>query len=417
MSYLDFNYICTDLSEHGIGIIKNDDGCYEIFDDVSNSYESWNISYDEIQKELYFVWKERIKQKRYTREAFEFERNLGKHLEQLATSIFNRTWKPGGYYDFKVYHPNRTISAPYYKDRIVEQWHADKFIKPFLESKLRNENVACRKNMGPPAAKKIILDILNEMYEKYGTDFYIFQYDIKGFFDNENHDVIRNLFSGMQLLGFILFMNIIDDWDQKEGYAYESNPQGHYGTPKGNLPSQWSGLAYLNDIDWYIASREDTEGQVRYMDDGIVAFHFKSSCKDCKIKIERMLKDGNMGIVLHPKKTRYFPVKQGFNFCGWHYMLSDDGKIDVSVKTERKKAIKKRMSRCREKYYNGSLNFFDVKQRLNSTYSYLDQGNTKKFKRYLSYRYRFTKDEHLYHKDISYRFKKRKKTTKEENDI
>ena len=101
--------------------------------------------------------------------------------------------------------------------------------------------------------------------------------------------------------------------------------------PKGNLPSQWIGLAYLNEVDWYIAQRDDNEGQVRYMDDFLTFFHLKSSCKDCKIKIEKYLEEHLMGVRLHPKKTKYMPIKQGFTFCGWQYSIDDKGRIKCRV--------------------------------------------------------------------------------------
>lgn len=391
---------------------RDKEGNITIRDDPTNSYETWHLTRDEIEHELYECWIERIKQKSYTKEAYEFERNLGYYLQIMSKEITMRTWKPRGYYDFLVYHPQRIISAPYYKDRIVEEWLTDNFVKPFLEPKLHPCNVACREGMGPPEAKKILVDAISKMYEKYGTDFYFLQCDIEGYYDNVKHARIKEQFTGMQYLGYILFINIINDWKQNKGYAAAMDPEGSYGVPKGNLPSQWIGLSYLNEIDWMIDAWDNVEGQCRYMDDFIVFFHLKSSCKDLKIHIENYLKDHDMGIRLHPKKTKYAPITEGFTFCGWRYVLSETGHLKCLVKNDRKKITKKRMKQMREDYFFGKLTANDVAQKLNGMNAFFKQGDTKQLQRYLSYKYIYTKDEETYRRNREYRFLRKSKKHK-----
>lgn len=383
----------------GIRIVEQDDGTLDIYDDPTDSYRSWKLSYDEIYEDLYMTWRNRLKQKHYTLEAFKFERNLGKHIDILTKKILARTWKPSGYFDFTVYHPQRIISAPFYQDRIVEEWLTERFVKPYLEPKLHPTSVACRVDKGPPIAKAIVLDTLSDLYKKYGLNFYVLQYDIKGYYDNVNHERIREQFSGMEVLGRILFMNIVDDWKQSDGYAALKNPQGSYGVPKGNLPSQWIGLSYLNELDWMISDRSDVLGQVRYMDDGLVFFASKKSCKDLKIKIEKYFIDKDMGVVLHPKKTRYFPVSKGFTFCGWRYELFQDGHVRMHEKSERKDVTKKRLKKATEDFYLGKLSEKDVEAKLNGVKAYLKNGDTKAFLRYLEHRYVFTRDKEEFYKD------------------
>ena len=149
---------------------------------------------------------------------------------------------------------------------------------------------------------------------------------------------------------------------------------------------------YLNDIDWYIAEREDCLGTTRYMDDAISFFATKSSCKDCKIQVEKIIREKQLGIRLHPQKTVYAPISRGFTFCGWHYTLGEDGMIRLSVKQDRKKITKKKYQKISEDYYTGDLSFGDVQAKLNGTYAFLQQGDTREFRKYLSNRYRFTHD-------------------------
>lgn len=417
MRKLNFSCFDTDLNEYGLAIVEDENGKITIYDDPSCSFETWTLTYEEISDDLYMCWRERMKQKRFSKEAFEFERDLGTRLDRLTHKILARSWKPDGYFDFKVFHPERIISAPFYQDRVVEEWLTEKFVKPTIEPKLHQSNVACRTDMGPPEAKERVLKILSDMYQKYGTDFYYLKYDIKAYYDNVSHERIREYFKGMPALGFILFMNIVDNWVQTDGYAYENNPDCKFGVPKGNLPSQWIGLTYLNEIDWYIAGREDNEGQVRYMDDGIVFFHLKSSCLDCKIQIENFLKEQNMGIMLHPKKTVYAPISVGFSFCGWRYTLNEKtGRVKCSVRNDRKKLTKKKLKKVSEDYYVGKLSSKDVQAKLNGTYAFLKQGDTKQLVRYLNYRFIYTHDENVFYSDRSYLFKKKKHVKEEHID-
>lgn len=359
--------------------------------------------------ELYETWKNRLKFKHYTLEAYRYERSLGKCLDRSAKAILSQTWKPDGYFDFTVYHPKRTISAPYYQDRVIEEWLTERFVKPYLEPKLHSSSVACRVAKGPPAAKQIILDTLSDLFKKYGTSFYVFQYDIQGYYDNVNHERIREHFSGMEELGRILFMNIIDDWEQYDGYAAKNDSSGRYGVPKGNLPSQWIGLAYLNELDWIIDSWPGVLAHPRYMDDCLIFMQTKQECKDLKIYIEKYLLDYDMGIRMHPKKTKYFPITKGFTFCGWRYELFTDGHIRIREKNERKKVTKKNLKRATINYYVGKLSDADVAAKLNGIYAYLKNGNTKRFKRYLEHRFRFTHEQNEFYRDRTHEYKRKKK--------
>ena len=69
-----------------------------------------------------------------------------------------------------------------------------------------------------------------------------------------------------------------------------------------------------------------------------------------------------------------------------------DGIIRLSVKQDRKKITKKKYQKISEDYYTGDLSFGDVQAKLNGTYAFLQQGDTREFRKYLSNRYRFTHD-------------------------
>lgn len=83
-------------------------------------------------------------------------------------------------------------------------------------------------------------------------------------------------------------------------------------------------------------------------------------------------------------------------------------------KNRQKKINKKADEKIVVNYCKGKVTSFDVKQKMNGTFAFLNQGDTKQLQRYLTYKYIFTKDESLLHKDRSYNFKKKQKIYKEE---
>ena len=67
---------------------------------------------DQVYTELYEVYKERVKTKKQTKEAYLFSREAGLVLWEMAVNIVKGVWTVKGYFPFKVHHPERTINAP-----------------------------------------------------------------------------------------------------------------------------------------------------------------------------------------------------------------------------------------------------------------------------------------------------------------
>lgn len=359
------------------------------------------LTTDNVYDMLYVCWVERTSVKRLTRDAFEFEQNAGVELEERAERIAKLTWRPEGYKTFRVWHPERIISAPLYPDRIVEYWLTEQYLIPFWKDKLIPNNMACQKDKGPDKAQSLVKEALKKCYEKYGTNFWFFQGDMQAYYDNISQSYVKKIHEGMNPYGYFLLCNIIDSWEEPECYAKELNPNGRYGIfnpegkfgfPKGNLPSQWVGITTLNELDHLLSEREDCLFYIRYMDDFIAFFHFKSSCKDCKNFTETYLQEKEIGVRLHPRKTAYAPISRGFNFCGWHYHLREDGSIEVKIRQDRKKLKKKQLKAKQKAYAKERISWDDVRNSMQSTFAHYAHGDTKRLRKYICNRYRFQRN-------------------------
>ena len=348
------------------------------------------------EKELYFelfeLYKKRLKNKHFTLEAYRFERESAKELSIAAHEITNHLWNVNGYFPFKVYHPTREINAPIYIDRIVEQWFVEKYVEPIFKSQLYDYNMACQSGKGPFLAMDYVKAAMEEMYYMYGTDWCVFQYDIEGYFDNFSHIAAKKIMQEIGKEGYWLYERIVDSFHVDDCYAaLEDNEKSHkYGFPKGNLPSQWTGIILLNELDWKIHNNPDCEFNIRYMDDGLNYFHTTEQCKNCMKETEKFLKEKELGIRLHPKKTYYAPISRGFTFCGWRYTQDKDGKIHVRIKNTKKKDMEHRLKIISEKVRAGKMSIAQANRIRDGIFEYLSHGTeSDNLIRYMKHQYPF----------------------------
>lgn len=346
---------------------------------------------EQIYLELFEIWTNRVKTKKYTQEAFEFERNAGEEMLKLAETLADLTWKPQGYSQFKIHRPTRIINAPLYADRIAESWITENYLIPYVNPKVIKNNMACQKDKGSKKTMQSVKKALAEQFSKNRYDFWVLQYDMQGYYDNLSHDVIKKQISDIDKDAYKLFVNIIDAWSGTEetSYAKKNDKNGKYGIPKGNLPSQQFGILYLNELDHLITDNPDCLYYCRYMDDGIAFFKTKEQCKRTYIEIKKYLIKNRMGIQMHPRKTNYFPITTGFNFCGWHYSIKPSGKILVHIKQSKKKEMKKKIEHTTRQYQNGKISIVEANDVMRGCINYLSWGDTYHLRKYICKRYIF----------------------------
>lgn len=344
---------------------------------------------DVIYDELFEIWAKRIKTKHYTIEAFEFERNAGAEMLKQARKLADLTWEPSGFRKFRIHQPEREINAPLYPDRISEAWITEKYIKEYVSPKVLYTNMACQSGKGMKAAMHLLKNALADCFRKWGFDFYFFQYDMQGYYNNLSHDKIKEQYSGLPASGYKLLCNIVDSWECKDEYAALEDPFHKYGVPKGNLPSQWIGVLYLNELDHLINEMEECQFFVRYMDDAIMLFHTKRDCRKAYRFIEDYLSQNHMGIRMHPQKSNYAPITRGFNFCGWHYEMKESGKILMHIRQSKKKQMIGKLKYISGRYERGEIAWIEACDVLRGMCNYLKWGDTYHLRKYLCNRFHF----------------------------
>jgi retron-type reverse transcriptase len=323
---------------------------------------------------LYKAHKAARRGKRGKSEVIDFEMNLAENIISLQEELLNREYKNKGYKHFTIYEPKRReIFAPSYADRVVQHCLCDNILAPVLENRLIYDNAACRIGKGTHFAMDRLSGFIRNFYKKHGTDGYFLKCDITKYFPSINHDVLKcklsRVFSGEV---FDLLCDLIDSFENST----------NVGLPLGNQASQWFALYYLDGIDRLIKERLQIKYYTRYMDDFVLLHHDKQYLKDCLAEIRAMCKTLELEL---NNKTQIFPVKNGVDYLGWHFYLTDTGKVVRKLRNSNKKALKRRMKKLALRYYEWEIDFDAVKRSMVATYGHLMHGNTYRLRNKLSW--------------------------------
>ena len=78
-----------------------------------------------------------------------FNIDLETNILSILNGLKKDTYRLGNYFVFKIYEPKeRIISALPYKDRIVQNWYIEEFIKPYIVPRFINDSYACIEGKG-----------------------------------------------------------------------------------------------------------------------------------------------------------------------------------------------------------------------------------------------------------------------------
>ena len=305
--------------------------------------------------------------KQSKRDVICFEMNLAENICSLQRKLLDGSYTPGAYRQFYIFDPKlRLIHAPLYKDVVVQHCICDQVLAPLLENRLIYDNAACRKGKGTHFAIYRLTGFLRDYYKRYGAHGYILKCDFRKYFANIDHSILKQKLTRIVLDKDVLrlLFGIID--------SYESEPGK--GLPLGNQTSQWFALYYLDKFDRVIKEQLRVKYYTRYMDDCILLHESKDFLADCLTALRRFVAE-DTGLMFN-EKTQIFPIANGVNYLGFHFYLTETGKVIRKVRKTTKNRFKRSLNGMKKDFAAGAVESSEIRQRVCSYLGHLKHGHT-----------------------------------------
>ena len=285
---------------------------------IKNIYNS-KLTYENI----YNAYLRAKKGKGVKKEIIKFEIDLETNLCSILNDLKNETYIPGEYRSFTIYEPKeRVIKALPFRDRIVQQWYIEEFIKPFIVPRFINSSCACIEGKGTLYAVNLCTKYMRIMKRKY-NNYFVLQLDIKKYFNSINKDILFSIMNKYISDKKLLNLTYI--------FIYSGDEDG---ICIGNYVSQYYANIYLNELDYYIKDELKIKYMIRYLDDIVILLKSKNECRLVKNRIEVFI--NNILDLKYNEKSRYYPSRIGINFCG--YRIFETHKL---LRVRSKKKIKR----------------------------------------------------------------------------
>ena len=320
------------------------------------NYLSFNALYKGLKKSCNNVrWKTSVTQ---------YEINAVKNTAKIIDDISSGKYKISDYQIFEIFEPKkRTICATRIKDRHFQRSLCDRYFYPELARHFIYDNCACQIGKGNVFAVNRMKAHLQKFYRKNRKVCgYYLKCDIHHFFDSIRHDVaktaVEKRIPDLSVRQYIY--NIIDSFD------------GDTGIGLGSQVSQLIALAVLDDMDHMIKERFRIKHYVRYMDDFILIHEDRAHLEYCLAEIKKHL--SGIGLELN-NKTSLQPLKHGFIFLHWRFILSNTGKVIMKQEKSRTVRRRRKLSKMMNLVKRGELNYDIVDKSVQGMTAHLSHGN------------------------------------------
>lgn len=319
-----------------------------------------NLMHHVNKETLYLKHKAQIKKKAPGIDGItkiEYDQNIEDNLEKLMGKMKRFSYKPQAVR--RVYIPKiasdklRPLGIPSYEDKLVQGVMAD-ILNIIYEPKFLDVSYGFRPRR---SCHQAILDLDKKIMREPVN--YIVDADIKGFFDNVNHEwMIKFLEHDIEDKNFIRYIKrFLRSGIMEEGKFIESDK----GTPQGGLISPILANVYLHYVLdlWFekvIKKECYYASMVRYADDFVCCFRHEREAKMFLAKLkERLLK---FGLEIAEDKTkiirfgRFQKSKETFDFLGFTHIngVNRKGNYKLIHHTSSKK-LKAKMQAAKQWLY------------------------------------------------------------------
>lgn len=300
-----------------------------------------------------------------------FKAGEDEKIQEILRQLKSREYKPTPVkraYISKKNGGKRPLGIPVIRDRIVQQSVVNVLSPKFEDGIFHKCSCGYRPNRGIERVMQIIL-----WYIEHGYN-YIYDCDIKSFFDNIPHKKLMKVLTKYIADGTVLDM--IWSW-LKSGYMEEGKfMDSNSGTQQGGVISPLLSNVYLNELDWEL-EREGIKF-VRYCDDFLLFAKTEEEIKKAGEIANGIIQ--NLGLEIAISKTKFVDFNEedfefvGFSFKHWrerknggdkYFMVTPTDKSFKDFKKKIKDATPKNLTLSKEVWVNkvnpiirGKVNYY-----------------------------------------------------------
>ena len=265
------------------------------------------------RKNLEMAW-EKVKANRgsggidgQTLEAFGEQLDL--QLDRLQSELTEETYQPQPVRQVpipKAGKPGefRTLGVPTIYDRVCQQALLNR-LEPIFEPVFDEANFGYRRGRSTKDAMRKVWKEIQSGRE------WIVDADLKDFFGSVDHAKLLTLVAQRVADGRVL--RLIEAMLKAGSYAKGRLFPSERGTPQGSVVSPLLSNILLTPFDQEMRSRGFQ--LTRFADDWVITCHSKAEANAAIAAALRILKE--LGVELHPQKTRVVHVRHGFEFLGY----------------------------------------------------------------------------------------------------
>ena len=293
--------------------------------------------------------------------------NAVEEVHRMNEKLTNGTWVNSRPKPIQILYPKKRDGLSVsFRDRVYQRSINDNELYPKAVKSFITDNCACQVGKGPDFARKRIKKHLWNHFSHYGTEGYLIQIDIHGYYPNMRHDKVKEKFRKF----------LADDVYDMVCNVLDTQYVGDIGYNPGSQMVQIAGISLLDDLDHYIKERLRVKHYIRYMDDLWILLPTKETAEYSLSEITTKIVA--LGFELNEKKTHITPLSDGFTFLGFDYKITPTGKVIMTLVSANTKHERKKLYRLVAKAKRGETTKAKTDECFNAWKEHASHGNSWK---------------------------------------